>query len=541
VILRDPAVRRLREIYRPVTGRLWWAAVLGALALGSSVGLMAVSAWLISRAWEQPPILFLQVAVVSVRAFGIGRGVFRYAERLVSHQAAFRSLVDLRVALYERLIPLAPAGLPAFKRGDLLRRMVDDVETMSDLSLRVMLPIFSAILVGTGSVILTAWLLPASGVILAVCLLLGGIAVPALIIWSSGRGQAAQAPLQAELSSEVLTALQSGPELMVLGADDAYGRRIEDVDARLAAAMRKTAVGSALSTALGILVQGAAVIGMILVAVPAVRAGDLWGVNLAVVVLLPLAAYESVAVLAPSALAAIRVRTAAGRLVEILDAQPPVSEPVAPETADGAAVAARGLNASYPTGPVAVEDVDFHLPVGHRIGLVGESGSGKSTVLNVLAGFLKYSGDVRLGHRQLSDLAGDDIRSLVLWTPQIPHVFDADVAANLRMAKPDATDEQLLDALAAVGLPMELHRPVGQHGATLSGGERQRLGLARAVLADHPVLLLDEPTEHLDPPTAQAVLATIAEVSEGRSLVVVTHQPIPWLDEHVEVRTPGRS
>ena len=541
MILRDPAVRRLREIYRPATGRLWWAAVLGALALGSSVGLMAVSAWLISRAWEQPPILFLQVAVVSVRAFGIGRGVFRYAERLVSHQAAFRSLVDLRVALYERLIPLAPAGLPAFKRGDLLRRMVDDVETMSDLSLRVMLPIFSAILVGTGSVILTAWLLPASGVILAVCLLLGGIAVPALIIWSSGRGQAAQAPLQAELSSEVLTALQSGPELMVLGADDAYGRRIEDVDARLAAAMRKTAVGSALSTALGILVQGAAVIGMILVAVPAVRAGDLWGVNLAVVVLLPLAAYESVAVLAPSALAAIRVRTAAGRLVEILDAQPPVSEPVAPETADGAAVAARGLNASYPTGPVAVEDVDFHLPVGHRIGLVGESGSGKSTVLNVLAGFLEYSGDVRLGHRQLSALAGDDIRSLVLWTPQIPHVFDADVAANLRMAKPDATDEQLLDALAAVGLPMELHRPVGQHGATLSGGERQRLGLARAVLADHPVLLLDEPTEHLDPPTAQAVLATIAEVSEGRSLVVVTHQPIPWLDEHVEVRTPGRS
>jgi len=541
VILRDPAVRRLREIYRPATGRLWWAAVLGALALGSSVGLMAVSAWLISRAWEQPPILFLQVAVVSVRAFGIGRGVFRYAERLVSHQAAFRSLVDLRVALYERLIPLAPAGLPAFKRGDLLRRMVDDVETMSDLSLRVMLPIFSAILVGTGSVILTAWLLPASGVILAVCLLLGGIAVPALIIWSSGRGQAAQAPLQAELSSEVLTALQAGPELMVLGADDAYGRRIEDVDARLAAAMRKTAVGSALSTALGILVQGAAVIGMILVAVPAVRAGDLWGVNLAVVVLLPLAAYESVAVLAPSALAAIRVRTAAGRLVEILDAQPPVSDPAAPQAADGATVVARGLSASYPTGPVAVGGVDFYLPVGHRIGLVGESGSGKSTVLNVLAGFLKYSGDVRLGGRQLSELAGDDIRSLVLWTPQIPHVFDADVAANLRMAKPDATDEQLLDALAAVGLPMDLHRPVGQHGATLSGGERQRLGLARAVLADHPVLLLDEPTEHLDPPTAQAVLDTIAKVSEGRSLVVVTHQPIPWLDEHVEVRTPGRS
>jgi ATP-binding cassette subfamily C protein CydCD len=166
---------------------------------------------------------------------------------------------------------------------------------------------------------------------MAVMLLLGGIVVPAVIIWSSGRGQAVQAPLQAELSSEVLTALHAGPELMVLGADDEYARRIADVDHRLTSAMRKTAVGSALSSALGILIQGAAVIAMILVAVPAVRNGDLRGVNLAVLVLLPLAAYEAVAVLAPSALAAIRVRAAAGRLVEILDAQPPVVEPTSPQ------------------------------------------------------------------------------------------------------------------------------------------------------------------------------------------------------------------
>ena len=538
MILRDPAVARLRQIYRPASGRLWLAAVLGALALGCSVGLIAASAWLISRAWEQPPILFLQVAVVSVRAFGIGRGVFRYAERLVSHQAAFRSLVDLRVALYERLIPLAPAGLPAFKRGDLLRRMVDDVETMSDLSLRVMLPIFSAILVGTGSVILCAWLLPTAGVIMAVMLLLGGIVVPAVIIWSSGRGQAIQAPLQAELSSEVLTALHAGPELMVLGADGEYARRIADVDSRLTSAMRKTAVGSALSSALGILIQGAAVIAMILVAVPAVRSGDLRGVNLAVLVLLPLAAYEAVAVLAPSALAAIRVRAAAGRLVEILDAEPPVQEPSAPQDGHGTAIDVVDLSASYPTGPVALRNVDLTVPQGRRIGLVGPSGSGKSTGLNVLAAYLGYQGSARLGEVEIADQAGDHIRAHVLWTPQIPHVFDADIAANLRMAKPDATNDELQAALDAVGLPLDLDRAVGQHGATLSGGERQRLGLARAVLADHPVLLLDEPTEHLDPPTAAGVLATIDTVSTGRSLVVVTHRPIEWLDEHVEVRVP---
>ncbi|MEZ5184527.1 MAG: thiol reductant ABC exporter subunit CydC [Candidatus Nanopelagicales bacterium] len=540
MILRDPAVKRLSQIYRPASGRLWWAAVLGALALGSSVALMAVSAWLISRAWERPPILFLQVAIVSVRAFGIGRGVFRYAERLVSHQAAFRSLVDLRVALYERLVPLAPAGLPAFKRGDLLRRVVDDVEAMSDLSLRVMLPVFSAILVGTGSVILAAVLLPSAGLVLAACLLLGGIAVPALIIWSSGRGQAVQAPLQAELSAEVLTALHAGPELMVLGADDEYSERVAGIDDRLTAAMRRTAVGSALSSSLGIVIQGAAVIGMILVAVPAVRSEALWGVNLAVLVLLPLAAYEAVAVLAPAALAAIKVRASAHRLVEILDARPPVVEPDQPREADGADIVVDSLSASYPTGPVAVTGVGFDAPAGRRLGLVGESGSGKSTVLNVLAGFLDYSGEVRLGAVQIRDQAGEHVRSLVLWTPQTPHVFDADIAANLRVAKPGATDDQLQEALAAVELPMALDRTVGQHGSTLSGGERQRLGLARAVLADHPVMLLDEPTEHLDPPTAEAILATIERVSRGRTLVVVTHQPIGWLDDHIEVRPAGQ-
>jgi thiol reductant ABC exporter CydC subunit len=536
VILRDPAVRRLRQIYRPASGRLWLAAVLGALALGSSVALMATSAWLISRAWQQPPILFLQVAVVSVRAFGIGRGVFRYAERLVSHQAALRSLVDLRVAMYERLIPLAPAGLPAFTRGDLLRRVVDDVEAMSDLSLRVMLPVFSAALVGTGSVVLAVWLLPAGGAILAACLLVGGLAVPALIIWSAGRGQAAQAPLQAELSSQVISALHAGPELMVLGADRRYTQRIADTDRRLTAAIRRTAAGSALSTALGILVQGAAVIGIILVAVPAVRAGDLAGVNLAVVVLLPLAAYEAVAVLAPAALSAIRVRAAAHRLAEILDAEPCVEQPSHPGSARGGGIVAHELSARYPTGPVAVSGVDLQVPSGTRIGLVGESGGGKSTVLNVLAGFLRYRGRVQLGGVELREQEGGAIRRMVLWTPQVPHVFDADVAANLRLARPEATDEQLREALDAVGLPLALDRPVGQHGATLSGGERQRLGLARAVLAGHPVVLLDEPTEHLDPPTADAVLRTIEQVTRGRSLVVVTHTPIDWLDDHVEVR-----
>lgn len=528
-------IRRLRQIYRPASGRLWWAAVLGALALGSSVALMATSAWLISRAWEQPPILFLQVAVVSVRAFGIGRAVFRYAERLVSHQAAFRSLVDLRVALYERLIPLAPAGLPAFTRGDLLRRMVDDVEAMSDLSLRVMLPAFSAVLVGTGSVILATWLLPASGAILAVCLLVGGIAIPALIVWSSGRDQATQSPLYAQLTSEVLTAVQAGPELMVLGADDQFERRITKIDERLTSAIRKTANGSALSSALGILVQGAAVIGMILVAVPALRAGELAGVNLAVLVLLPLAAYEAVAVLAPAALSLIKVRAAAARLVEILDATPPVVEPESPVTATGADLDVEGLAAAYPHGPVVVSGVTFTVPQGHRVGLMGESGSGKSTVLTVLADFLDYDGSAALGGAQIDDQAGDQVRDRVLWTPQIPHVFDSDVAANLRMAKPDATDEQLRAALDAVELPLPLDRVVGQNGGNLSGGERQRLGLARAVLADHPVLLLDEPTEHLDPPTAAAVMKTIESVTRGRSLIVVTHQPIDWLDEVVVV------
>ena len=323
----------------------------------------------------------------SVSGHSASAGVFRYAERLVSHQAAFRSLVDLRVALYERLIPLAPAGLPAFKRGDLLRRMVDDVETMSDLSLRVMLPIFSAILVGTGSVILTAWLLPASGVILAVCLLLGGIAVPALIIWSSGSWAGRAGPFAGRTVLGGADRVASPGRNLWCSADDAYGRRIEDVDARLAAAMRKTAVGSALSTALGILVQGAAVIGMILVAVPAVRAGDLWGsTSRSLFSCLwprtnrwlcshPRRWPRSGCERQPVAWSRSSMRSP--RSVNPSRRKPPM-EPRS----------SRGAQRLLPTGPVAVGGVDFYLPVGHRIGLVGESGSGKSTVLNVLAGFL---------------------------------------------------------------------------------------------------------------------------------------------------------
>ena len=200
-----------------------------------------------------------------------------------------------------------------------------------------------------------------------------------------------------------------------------------------------------------------------------------------------------------------------------------------------------GLKRSFTQGSATIEvlrGVDLKVGAGEIVALLGPSGSGKSTVLNVLASYLGYQGSARLGEVEIADQAGDHVRQQVLWTPQIPHVFDADVAANLRMAKPEATDEELQAALDAVGLPLDLDRAVGQHGATLSGGERQRLGLARAVLAEHPVLLLDEPTEHLDPPTAAGVLATIEQVSQGRALVVVTHRPIEWLDEHVEVRVP---
>lgn len=531
-------VRRLLALSRPVSGRLLLAVVLGALAVGCSVGLLATSAWLISRASQQPPVLYLQVAIVSVRAFGLGRAVFRYAERLVSHDAAFRTLTDMRVSFYDKLAANGPVALRPFRRGDLLSRLVGDVDAVQDLSLRVLVPTLSGLLVGAGSVALAVWLLPSAGAILAAALVVGGALVPWITMRAGARAVRRIGPVQGQMSAEVVDLFAGAADIASCSATGRMVDRIRRTDDELTAAQSSSAGAAGIAAALGAAAQGAAVIGAVLVAVPAVRSGQLAGVNLAVVVLLPLAAYESVANFPAAALALLRVRTAARRVFEVVDAAPAVTEadeprPLPRAQPAGRTVAVTNLSARYPGADAdALSGLDLRIEPDSTTALVGPSGSGKSTVAAALERFLDYDGCLRLDGAELRTLNSDDVRTVIGMCAQDAHVFDTSIGENVRLARRSADDEELWAVLDTAQLgqwvraqPDGLDTPVGAHGAALSGGQRQRLALARALLADFQVLILDEPTEHLDPTTARALMADVAAVSRGRATLLITHNP----------------
>ncbi|WP_407566207.1 thiol reductant ABC exporter subunit CydD [Streptomyces sp. 184] len=568
-------------------GRLALAALLGALALASAVGLMGVSGWLISRASQQPPVLYLMVAVTATRAFGIGRAVFRYAERLVSHDAVLRILADLRVAVYTRLERLAPAGLAPHRRGDLLTRLVADTDTLQDRYLRWLLPVSAAALVGTASVATAGVLLPEAGAMLAAGLLAAGVGVPLLAAATARRTEARLAPARAALATEVVDVLTGTAELAVAGALPRRLAALRDADRRLTRIAARSAAALALGAGLSALVCGLTVVGAAAAGAQAVYEGRLPGVWLGVVVLGTLAAFESVNGMPLALQQRARVRRSAARIDEILDAPPPAAEGTGQPPADPFPVTLTGVSARHPgQRGLALEGVDLTLPRGRRVAVVGASGSGKTTLAHVLLRFLDpVAGTYRLGpeaaatppaaapaaaapapapaadpaldseHRSPSRALisnestadalacdSDAVRRLVGLCAQDAHLFDSTLRENLRLALPrtlngpsgtptDADDDALRAALAAARLldwvetlPLGLDTPVGEHGARLSGGQRQRLALARALLADFPVLVLDEPAEHLDLPTADALTADLLAATEGRTTVLITHR-----------------
>ncbi|WP_237326892.1 thiol reductant ABC exporter subunit CydD [Streptomyces sp. CBMAI 2042] len=526
---------RVRQAAGAQRGQLALALLLGSLAVGSAVGLMAVSGWLISRASEQPPVLYLMMAVTATRAFGIGRAVFRYAERLVSHDAVLKLLAELRVAVYRGLERVAPAGLRTVRRGDLLSRLVADVDALQDYWLRWLLPAGTALTVSVAAVGFTGWLLPEAGVILAVGLLVAGVGVPLVSGGVARRTERQLAPARAALATRVTDLLGGTAELTVAGALPARQAHMRGADTLLTRIASRAATATALGGGLSALVCGLTVVAAASVAVPAVNDGRLTGVALAVVVLTPLAAFEAVTGMPLAVQYRQRVLRSAERVYEVLDAPVPVQEPASPADAPASPfpLEVRGLSARYPgAGRDALAALDLTLVPGRRIAVVGPSGSGKTTLAQVLLRFLDASsGTYSLGGVRADALDGDTVRRSVGLCAQDAHVFDSSIRENLRLARTGATDAELDDALARArllewvrSLPEGLDTPVGEHGARLSGGQRQRLALARALLADFPVLVLDEPAEHLDLATADALTADLLAATEGRTTVLITHR-----------------
>ncbi|MGW2283691.1 thiol reductant ABC exporter subunit CydD [Streptomyces phaeochromogenes] len=532
---REGVLARVRAMAGPRRGRLVLALLLGSLALGSAVGLMATSGWLISRASQQPPVLYLMVAVTATRAFGIGRAVFRYAERLVSHDAVLRMLADTRVAVYRRLERLAPAGLRTARRGDLLSRLVADVDALQDYWLRWLLPAAAAAVVSAGSVGFTAWLLPEAGAALAIGLLAAGVGVPLVTGAVARRAERRLAPARGVLATRVADLLTGTAELTVAGALPARTAEVRRADGELTRIASRAATATALGDGLIALVSGLTVAATSLVGAQAVLDGRLSGVAMAVVVLTPLAAFEAVLGLPLAVQYRQRVRKSAERVYEVLDAPEPVREPERPSEAPGSPfpVVVKGLVARHAGQERdALAGVDLTLERGRRTAVVGTSGAGKTTLAQVLLRFLDAaSGTYTLGGVDAYGMDGDDVRRLVGLCAQDAHLFDSSVRENLLLARKDATESALRDVLGRVrlldwvdGLPDGLDTLIGEHGARMSGGQRQRLALARALLADFPVLVLDEPAEHLDLATADALTADLLAATEGRTTLLITHR-----------------
>ncbi len=523
---------RLVVVARPAGGRLVAAVVFGALALSCGVGLLATSAWLISRAAGHPPVLTLMVAIVAVRAFGIGRGVFRYAERLTGHDATFRVLADLRGRVYERLERLVPSAL---RGGDLLGRLVADVDAVQDLYLRVLPPAATAVVVGGASAALAWAVLPSAGAILLAALLVAGVAAPWLSAAAARHAERRGADLRGELITHVVDTLTGAPELVACGAVHARLAEAARLDREFTRASARSAATAGLGAAVSALAGGLAVWGALAAGVPAVRAGRLDAVLLAVIVLLPLAAFEVVGGLPLAAQHLERVRRSATRVFAVLDRDDPVRDHVRPQALPSAPYALRveNLCARWPGGGAyALDGVSFDLEPGRRYAVVGPSGAGKTTLTAVLLRLLEPGGGrVRLNGVDLRDLAGDDVRRVVGLCAQDAHLFDTTIGANIRLARPDTTDDDLRDVLRRArllewveALPRGLDTHVGEHGARVSGGQRQRIALARALLADFPIVLLDEPAEHLDVRTADALTADLLAATEGRTTLLVTHR-----------------
>ena len=563
----DPAPRgTLRRAVRLLDvdpRRVALAVLLGTLALGCAVALAAVSAWLIARASQLPPVLSLSVATVAVRAFGIGRGVLRYVDRLVSHDVALRGMATLRTALYERLAAGRPEATLRLRRGDLLARVGADVDAVGDVVVRGLLPAGVALALGAGTVTAMAFFWPPAALGLALCLVLAGVVAPALTVRGSRTAERLAVQARSDSAAAALATLDDAGPLLVAGGLE---RRLADqraADARVAAAVDAGAGPAALAAGIGTSAAGLAALIALVTGVSAVASGSLAAVELAVIVLTPLAAFEATSLLPMAAVQLQRSRAAAARLLALLDdaevgegadvAEVAVTEATATSAGRWDVLTARGLACGWPGRPPVLTGVDLELAPGRSLAVVGASGVGKTTLLLTLAGLLPpVAGHVSLDGRDLADVAAGDPEALarhIVVSTEDAHVFGTTVLENLRVARGDVSPEQAAAALDEAGLgpwlatlPDGLDTMLGPDARTVSGGERRRLLLARALLAPAPLLAVDEPAEHLDPATGDRLVRALLDRAHGgehggagsRGVVVVTHRLTP-LDAADEV------
>lgn len=536
---------RLSSFLLPFWPQVLLSVFLGALTIGSSIALMSTSAWLISTAAIAVSVAELGVSVVSTRLFGISRAVFRYLERLASHSLTFRILARLRVWFYQAIEPLAPARLTSARSGDLLSRVIADVETLDNIFVRVLAPPLVAVVIILGMAVFMGSFDPLLGFVITAFLLAIGVGLTAfslLLNRSLGRRLVES---RSVLRADLVDAVQGLPDLIAFGQEKAWLDKIKASGREFSSVQTRMAGWNGLQSGLNSLLTGLGVWVMLFLAIPLVSSGKIDGVFLAVIVLGSMASFEAVQNLPQAAQLLEANIQSARRLFEIADQSPAVTDPAEPLPQPASAdLRIQNLTFSYDSSPqstpgdakenlaagVVIKNVSFVLPPGKKLAIVGPSGAGKSTLANLLMRFWDAHG-IFLDGQDIRAYKQVDTRRMFSLVSQNTYLFNATLRENLLLARPWAAQDDIEAACRAaqlhdfiVSLPNGYETMVGERGLQLSGGERQRVAIARALLKNAPIFIFDEPTANLDAATERKLVETLQSVVDNRSVVWITHR-----------------
>ena len=512
----------VRQESRPLVLRLIYAAFLGGLSLTSAVALLASSAWLISMASTMPPILVLQVVIVGVRFFGISRGVFRYAERLLSHDTILRIQARLQSLVYERL-EARPLHYLSISQGKLLSRILHDVEYVQDKWIRVWIPWVSSLIAGVAGSGIIFWLHPIAGLATLTLLIIALFLVPRLATLSAREESKSIAESELKLAEHVTAAISGHMEAKMFGYAHKFSDDLKETEAELSRHELKALKVSGIASAAIYFIMGLSILINAVLAILAFEGGELSGVNIAILTLLPLAIFDSIIPLPASFAYKPKMDRSEDFLNQTLREEGLIAGTKRPVDLT---IKFDNARARWSEQSLRHTPISFEISAGNWVNIEGESGIGKSSLALALLGLIPYEGSITIGGEEVREIDPDFISENVTASLQGDHIFASSVRENLRIGDQAARDDEMREILHSVGLielSQDLDALLGSFGKNLSGGEQQRLKIARALLRKTPIYIFDEPTEFLDVNNRELVEELLLTRLAGKTVIIIQH------------------